>query len=98
MAYEVKMVNEGKGTRVYKQIIEKFVSLGKEIKISPKAHACLNQPGHVCEYFVETVSVVVGIGNDHTADLIMSKEAWEALNKGEEVHTTTNKEFKKNFL
>ncbi len=97
---EVIMVGEpGKPvTREYKQIIEKFSTLGKEIKISPKANLCINQPGYRSEYFVETVSVTIGIGTDHTADLVMSKAAWEALNNGEEVTITTHKQFKKDFL
>jgi len=97
---EVIMVGEpGKPvTREYKQIIEKFSTLGKEIKISPKANLCINQPGYRSEYFVETVSVTIGIGTDHTADLVMSKTAYEALINGAKIDITTNKKFKKEFL
>lgn len=78
--------------------IENFGSLGKEIRISPKAYISINKPGFKVEYFVETVEVIIGIGKDHTATLIMGRDDWEALNKGEPVHITTKKEFKKKFL
>lgn len=97
---KVKMVSEddSKTTRTYKQTITQFTSLGKEIKVSPKSHICINEPGYVQEFFVESVSVLIGIGKDHTADITMTKDAWEALKRGEEVTITTQKEFKKNFL
>jgi len=91
----VKMVTppSGKVTRNYTQEIIKIRSLGKEIKISPKSFATINKPGFKTEFFVETINVCIGIGKNHTADLIMSKDSWEALNKGAEVHITTLKEF-----
>lgn len=82
-------------TRRYSQEIKKFVRLGKEVKISPKANACVNKPGHVMEFFVPSVSVNIGIGRDHTADLVMTEEAWKALKAGEDIHITTTEEFKK---
>lgn len=96
---EVEMVEGyGPATRTYNQSIVKNKSLGKEIKISPKSHAAINAPGFKTEFFVESVNVLIGIGKDHTADLIMTKEAWEALNNGEQVSITTLKEFKEKFL
>lgn len=85
-------------TRTYKQTIVNFGSLGRELKVSPKSHVTINKPGYKQEFFVESVSLLVGIGNDHTMDITMSKEAWEAFKKGETVDITTLKEFKKNFL
>lgn len=61
------------------------IRLGKKIKISSKAIVTTNPKGLKKEFFVETVEVLIGIGNDHTADLIMTKEAWLALNKGESI-------------
>lgn len=87
-----------KATRMYDYAIENFGSLGKEIKISPKANITVNSPGYKTEFFVQTVSVLIGIGKDHTADLIMSKDSWEALNKGAKISITTTRQFKKNFL
>lgn len=78
--------------------IKNFGSLGKEIKISPKTHVNICLPGYKKEFFVESVSVNIGIGKDHVAELIMPIDAWEALKKGEKPFTTTFKEFKKNFL
>jgi len=84
--------------RSYIQAIKQFGRLGKEIKISPKAHTCINHPGYKIQYYVDTVHVAIGIGNDCTADLIMSVEAWQALNNGEKIDITTTKEFNEKCL
>lgn len=98
--YEVQMVdtNPDNVTRMYKQTIVKFDKLGKELKISPKSHVTINKPGYKQEFYVESVSLLVGIGKDHTADITMSKEAWEAFKNGEKIDITTLKEFKRDFL
>ena len=88
----------GAVTRIYNYEIDGFARLGKEVRVSPKSHISINKPGFKTEFFVETVSVVIGIGNDHSADLIMSKSAWEALNSGEEVSVITTEEFKKKYI
>lgn len=97
---KVEMVNEDSphATRTYKQTILKFGSLGRELKVSPKSHIAINKPGYTQEFFVESVTLLVGIGKDHTADIIMTKEAWEAFKAGEEISITTAQEFKKNYL
>lgn len=97
---KVKMVNEEGEKRSFKysQEIKGFKPLGKELKISPKANATINAAGYKCEYFVETVSVVIGIGDDHVAELILDVESWEALKSGEKVSITTCKQFKEEFL
>lgn len=97
---KVKMFSSdgSRGTRTYEQIITNFGSLGRELKISPKTHVCINKPGYKQEFFAESVSLVIGIGKNHTADITMSKEAWEAFKSGEEVSITTLKEFKEKFL
>lgn len=71
-----------KNTTTYHYEINQPMRLGKEIKISPNANITINKAGLKKEFFVETVNVLIGIGNDHTADLIMTKDAWEALNNG----------------
>jgi hypothetical protein len=76
---------------------EGVVPLGKEIRISPKANATVNKPGFKTEFFVPTVNVLIGIGKDNTADLIMTVDAWEALKSGEEISITTVKEFREKF-
>lgn len=85
-------------TRIYKQVVNHFTRLGKEIKISPKANVTINKPGFEVKFFDETVSINIGIGKDHTADLIMDKDAWEALNAGEKISITTTEEFKKKVV
>lgn len=96
---KVEMVEtEGKVNVQYKQEIVNFGSLGKEVKISPKANVTINKEGYEQKFFTESVSVIIGIGKDHVADLIMQRNAWEALKNGEEINITTTKQFKKNFL
>lgn len=87
-----------KATRTYLYEIERFTRLGKEIKISPKANITVNKSGFKTEFFVESVNVLIGIGKDHTADLIMSKDSWEALNKGAKVNIETTEDFKKKYV
>ena len=95
----VEMVlKNGKSTRSYRYELQGLARLGREIKISPKSHVTINKPGYSMEMFVESVSIVIGIGNDQVADLVMSKEAWEALLKGEKIHITTTEEFKKKYV
>jgi len=98
MAVKMVFPKGSKSTRIYQQEISTFGRLGKEIRISPKANISLNLPGFKTHFFVETVNVLIGIGKDHTADLIMTKDAWEALKDGAKVDITTTEEFKKKFL
>ena len=85
-------------TRTYDQVITKVNALGKEIKISPKACVTVNKAGFKTEFYVPTISINIGIGKDHTADLIMDIEAWEALTHGAVVHITTVKEFEEKYI
>lgn len=92
---KVEVIMEGSNpTRRYKQIINKFQRFGREMRISPKANAMVCDPGFEVKFYDEVVNVCIGIGKDHTADLLMSKEAWEAFKDGEEISVTTVKEFK----
>jgi len=90
-------VEEGDPKMSYRQSIKAFGSLGKEVKISPKAHVVLNKAGYNVKYYVDSVSVTIGIGNDHSARLVMSVDAWNALNDGEKINVTTVKEFERDF-
>ena len=97
MAIKVKMhyPEDGEVTRTYKQSINRIEPLGREIKISPKSAATVNEAGHELKFLVPTVSVLIGIGKDETADLVMTEDAWNALNNGEKLNISTVKEFKK---
>ena len=84
--------------KVISQEILKFKKLGKEIKISPKTYISVNKENYSITYGTESISINIGIGKDHVAHLTMSLDSWEALNEGQEVKTTTLKEFKKEYL
>jgi hypothetical protein len=86
---------KGKVTRNYDQRISGSVRFGREMKISPKANATVNEPGFSTKFFVPTVSVLIGIGNDHSADLIMTVEAWRAFKSGQPIEITTTEQWKK---
>jgi len=97
----IKLVLEsqtGNPTRTYGYEITHFDRLGKEIKVSPKANAMFHPKGYKTEFYVDTVSVVIGIGNNHTADLVMSKAAWDDLQKGEKINIETTEDFKKKYI
>lgn len=77
---------------------ESHGSLGKEIKISPKSHVYFNKAGAEFKFIEESVEVVIEIGKDHSAHLVMCKSDWEALNSGAEIQVDTLKEFKEIFI
>lgn len=81
----------------WKSKATRYSKLGKEIKISPKAKVDINESGLTMEYEVPSVTVLIGIGKDHTADLIMSEDAWNAL-QTEPISIDTLKEFKSKWL
>lgn len=87
-----------KPTRLYEQTITGTARLGREIKISPKANVTVNEPGYGVKFYVPTVNVLIGIGKDHTADLLMTVDAWEALRSGEPIHITTTEEWNKKYV
>jgi hypothetical protein len=95
---KVIMVEDGPVNIRFTQRIKNFIRLGREMKISPKANASVNEAGYKVEYFVDTVSVCIGIGKDHTAELIMTMDAWWALHEGARIHIETTEEFKKKYV
>jgi len=85
-----------KSVRSYE--IENFGQLGKRITLGARSKVTKNKPGMKVEFFVPTVDLLIGIGKDHTAHLIMEADAWEALKKGKSVSIDTLNEFKRKFL
>lgn len=81
---------------IYKEkLVEKEIKpLGKPIYVSPKASVSINPPMEV-HYMTPTVSVLIGIGEDEVAELIMDIDAWEALKSGAEINITTVQKLKK---
>lgn len=69
--------------------LKSISSLGKEMKISPKSTINIYESGYTATFFTETVEVLIGIGNDHVARVVMDVEAYEALKNGEKLHTTS---------
>lgn len=60
--------------------------LGKEIIISENSLVIFNDAEYSVTYLVDTIEVLIGIGNDETASLIMTKEAWNDLKSGKTIH------------
>ena len=77
--------------------VASFIRFGREVKITPKANAIVRKPGAELTFHGESVEVLVGIGKNHTAFLVMDIEAWEALQAGEPVTITTTKEFERKY-
>ena len=89
---------DGPVSRISSVPIHGTARLGKEIKISPKTHISILGAGYKTEFFVDTIEVNIGIGNNHTASLIMTVDAWEALKQGEKVIISTTEDYKKKYV
>lgn len=74
---------------------ENFGSLGRRIEFGGKSRVTINKPGLSIKFFTPTIDVLVGIGKDHTAHLIMDTDAWGALKKGQKINIDTLQRFKK---
>lgn len=89
--------NKLKSSRTYS--VNSFARLGREIKISPKSKVSINSPGYKVEFYTETVDIIIGIGPDNVAHLIMDINAWKALkDRANEIDITTLKKHEKEFL
>jgi len=89
---------ETKVRKVTNSPIQHSARLGRGIKITPKAHINIMLPGYKVEYLIESIEALIGIGPDHTANLIMSVEAWEALRNGANINIMTTEEYKKKYV
>ena len=78
--------------------IDNFGKLGKRIEIGANSKVTKNKPGMKVEFFTPTIDVLIGIGKDHVANLIMDEDAWKALKKGEAINIDSLKTFTKKFL
>ena len=67
--------------------------LARELYISPKTNSFTNEPGAKYEFEGPSISVTLNIGKEHTAELIMSLDAYAAFLKGAEVTIRTHREF-----
>lgn len=84
--------------RKYRRFIESAEELGIEIKIPANTHICKNKEGYETKYFVPTISAVIGIGKNETAELIIKEQGWKDLLNGAEVSITTKEQFEKKYL
>ena len=62
--------------------------LGVNIILPSMTMVSIHEGGYKITYYEDTVIVIIGIGKDNTAELIMSKRAWEALNPGARINIT----------
>jgi len=88
------MAKETDVVQVMKMYPQHFGSLGKEIRISPKAKVDILAPGAEIKYNIQAVSCIIDIGGNHIAHLIMDVATWDALNANEKVTIETLNEFK----
>lgn len=68
-------------------------ALGRELKLSPKSHVKLNTGLYELKFFTPTVELMLQIGN-HTAYLIMTRDAWESFNLGTNVRVQSLKQYR----
>ena len=73
-------IKTGKARKVNKSI------LGRDLIFKSNSVVFMNGEGYSIEYFEETIEIIIGIGKDNTASLIMCVSAWEALKNGEKIH------------
>ena len=72
----------------------KYIKLGKPIRIGSSAIALQHNPGLRKEYYSETVEVIIGIGNDHHATLIMGADDHAALLRGEKISISSKSDIR----
>lgn len=82
----IKMVKDVVKT---KSIDLAVTELGVMINIPENTEVQINESGLKKEYFTQSVEVLIGIGKDNTASLIMDIEAFKALKNGELLTFTT---------
>lgn len=80
-----------------KQIESKAI-LGRELRISPKSIISINKPDYRTHYYTETIELLIGVGKDHTAKLIMDSEAWKALVNGEDISVEKDSNIKRKYF
>lgn len=87
------LMKETASTIIFPTKTKKYGKLGKQIKISPKTNVSVCEPGYKIEFHDPMVEILIGIGYDEVAYLIMTESAYEAIKMGEAIFTTTTKEF-----
>lgn len=60
--------------------------IGRRLIIPAKSYVSFNKMGFQQTWYVDTVTICIGIGKDNTAELTMDIESWEALKKGAKIH------------
>lgn len=91
---DIEVIYDYTGCTASEQLEYRY-DLGRDITIPASANAVFNPAGLKINIPVESVFIIIGIGKDHTADLIMTKEAYNALREGAEVTTATIEEITK---
>ncbi len=68
-----------------KKRMREVILLGKAINIPANAEMTINKAGNSTKWYVDNIEILIGIGKDHTATLIMDKDSHAALINGEKV-------------
>ena len=83
-----KDIDTGKISKAYEPNETSTDILGVNIILPTMTMVSIHEGGYKITYFEDTVIVIIGIGKDHTAELLMTKRAWEALNDGKSINIT----------
>ena len=80
------------------KLVENFGALGRAIRVGANSYVSLNKSGFGIKFHVPTVDLVIGIGKDHVAYLVMDRDAWAALKENQKIDITTLNNFQKQFV
>lgn len=75
-------MNKENGIVETRMVVQKTTgesNLGRSIRVGSKTLVEVSEPGVLLEFNVPSVYFSIGIGEDHTAHVHMTEEAWEAL-------------------
>lgn len=75
--------------------VNRFVRFGRELRVSPKSNAIVLLPGYKEEWGIPVVQVLIGIGKDHIAEVLMTEDAWKVFKGGAAIEIETTEEYNK---
>lgn len=98
LPFEIRMSDDKNPKLNYQFTVNDVTKLGIPIKVGAKAAVMHHPDGYRLEVNGEAVSVVLYIGDHYAADLVMTRDAFEAIQNGEELKAYTYQQFKEDHL